>query len=203
MRCLTRRPSSLRGRVAPSTEIVRGDLLDPDSLEAAFDGVDASYYLVHSLGATGSFAEDERRCAEAFAAAARNADVERIVYLGGIARGDRLSEHLESRRAVGETLRASGVPTIEFRASIVIGEGSASFELIRTLVDALAAMVVPSGSTTGGSRSRSTTSSPTSSPRSSSSSAAASSSRSAAPTASPTARCCRSTRSCPRDGSRS
>jgi len=112
-------------------------------MSSALEGVAAAYYLVHSLGAAGSFAEEERTAARAFVAAARDCGVKRLVYLGGIAHGDDLSPHLESRRAVGEILRTSGIPTVELRASIVVGEGSASFELVRDLVERLPAVVAP------------------------------------------------------------
>jgi uncharacterized protein YbjT (DUF2867 family) len=107
------------------------------------DGVDAAYYLVHSLGAAGGFGDEERRAAETFASAARERGVARLIYLGGIVPEGELSPHLESRRAVGEILRESGVPTIELRASIVVGAGSASFELVRDLVGQLPVVVAP------------------------------------------------------------
>jgi uncharacterized protein YbjT (DUF2867 family) len=122
---------------------VVGDVTDGASLEAALAGCSAAYYLVHGLGETADLDEVERTGAGTFAAAAREARVERVVYLGGLARGDDLSSHLRTRREVGEILRAEGPLTIEFRASIVIGPGSASFELVRTLVDALPALVLP------------------------------------------------------------
>jgi len=144
LRCLTRRPGSLEGKVAARTEVARGDVADRESLAAALDGVRAAFYLVHSLDSEGGFSDRELHAAETFAAAARDAGVERIVYLGGLASdGDDLSDHLASRQAVGRVLRESGVPTIEFRASIVIGEGSASYELLRTVVEHLPAGVLP------------------------------------------------------------
>ena len=94
------------------------------------------YYLVHSMSSSRPFDEADRAAALAFADAARDAGVQKIVYLGGLGEGD-LSPHLASRQEVGRILRASGVPTIEFRASIVIGSGSASFEMIRALVEKL------------------------------------------------------------------
>jgi uncharacterized protein YbjT (DUF2867 family) len=112
-------------------------------MRTALEGVEAAYYLVHSLGAAGSFEDDERTAAQEFAAAARECGVGRLVYLGGIAHGDDLSPHLGSRREVGEILRGSGIPTVELRASIVVGDGSASFELIRDLVERLPAVVAP------------------------------------------------------------
>jgi len=144
VRCLARRPENLLGRVAATTEVVRGDVLDEASLAAALSGVDTAIYLVHAMGSAGSFVEQDRRGAESFGCAARAAGVERIVYLGGL--GDRdapLSEHLASRHEVGDVLRASGVPVIELRASIVIGSGSLSFEMIRALVERLPVMITP------------------------------------------------------------
>ncbi|MBA3444968.1 MAG: DUF2867 domain-containing protein [Gemmatimonadales bacterium] len=144
VRCMARRPSFLEARVGTTTEVVRGDVLDPESLRAALCDVHTAYYLVHSMATGPSYAEDDRRGAIAFAGAAREAGVRRIVYLGGLGDGERLSPHLESRQEVGSILRCSGVPTIEFRASIVIGSGSLSFEVIRALVEKLPVMVTPS-----------------------------------------------------------
>jgi uncharacterized protein YbjT (DUF2867 family) len=120
-----------------------GDVGDRAAMLAALDGVGAAYYLVHSLTTAGEFAADERRGAREFAAAARERGVERLVYLGGIVHDEDLSPHLRSRREVGEILRASGVPTIELRASIVVGAGSASFELVKTMVERLPTVVAP------------------------------------------------------------
>ncbi len=144
VRCLARRPEHLRARVGATTEIVRGDVLDPGSLAAALAGVDVAYYLVHSMGSAEAFEASDRRGAENFGAAARAAGVRRIVYLGGLGE-DRpdLSAHLRSRHEVGDVLRASGVPVIELRASIVIGSGSLSFEMVRALVERLPVMVTP------------------------------------------------------------
>jgi uncharacterized protein YbjT (DUF2867 family) len=124
-------------------DTVRADVLDLSSLAAALDGVGVAYYLVHALASGGGFATEEQTGARNFADAAAEAGVERIVYLGGLAHGDDLSEHLRTRQEVGEILRASDVLTIEFRASVVIGDGSASFDLIRGLVDYLPALVLP------------------------------------------------------------
>lgn len=144
IRCLDRNPASLAPRVAPSTEVLRGDLLDAASLAEPLTGVDIAYYLVHSMGAAGPFQELDRQAAENFATAAREAGVRRIVFLGGLGEeGPKLSAHLASRHEVGDILRASGVQTIEFRASVIIGSGSISFELVRNLVDKLPVLVVP------------------------------------------------------------
>ena len=144
VRCLARRPEFLQAQAGPQTELVRGDVLDAASLSAAFRDVAVAYYLVHSMGSTGDFEEQDRQAARNFAAAARQAGVRRIIYLGGLGEGvDALSPHLRSRHEVGNQLRASGVPVIEFRASIVIGSGSLSFELVRALVERLPVMVTP------------------------------------------------------------
>jgi uncharacterized protein YbjT (DUF2867 family) len=142
VRCLARRPEVLRARVRPGTEVVFGDCSKPDSLSGAMAGVDTAYYLVHSMGSVGSFEEKDRQAASSFAGAAREANVRRIIYLGGLGEGS-LSPHLRSRQEVGAALRASGVEVIEFRASIVIGSGSLSFEIIRALVERLPVMICP------------------------------------------------------------
>ncbi len=142
VRCLSRRPEYLAARVGAGTEVVRGDVSQPRTLRPALAGAETAYYLVHSMGSTGSFAEADRKAAAAFGRAALATGVRRIVYLGGLGEGD-LSEHLASRQEVGRILRESGVPTIEFRASIVIGSGSASFEMLRALVERLPVMVTP------------------------------------------------------------
>jgi uncharacterized protein YbjT (DUF2867 family) len=120
-----------------------GDVSDREAMRTALDGVGAAYYLVHSLGSGSSFEEEERTGAREFAAAARESGVERLIYLGGIVHTTDLSPHLRSRREVGEILRASGIPAIEFRASIVVGDGSASFEMIKTMVETLPTVVAP------------------------------------------------------------
>ena len=144
VRCLARHPEHLSPRVPAGVEVEPGDLLDAASLGAAMQGVKAAFYLVHSMGATGDFETQDRLAAENFAAAARAAGVRRIVYLGGLGEDEPdLSAHLRSRHEVGARLRAYGVPVIEFRASIIIGSGSLSFEMIRALVERLPVMVTP------------------------------------------------------------
>lgn len=144
VRCITRRPEFLQGRVAPGTELVAGDVLDHASLKRALAGVHAAYYLVHSMGTSRGFEETDREAAALFGAAARAEGVRRIIYLGGLGdASDRLSAHLRSRHEVGAILRQSGVPVVEFRASIVIGSGSLSFEMIRALVERLPVMITP------------------------------------------------------------
>jgi len=141
VRCLVRRPGELRGRAGELIEIVGGDVFDPDSLRAALDAVDTAYYLVHSIGGD-DFEERDRRGARNFASAAKDAGVRRVIYLGGLAHGDDLSPHLASRQEVGRILREA-LPTTEMRASIVIGSGSLSFDIVRALVDRLPVMITP------------------------------------------------------------
>lgn len=143
VRCLARHPESLRERVADSTEVAQGDVLDAASLPAAMEGVHVAYYLVHGMASTKSFEEEDRKAAESFAAAARAAKVSRIIYLGGLGSGEHLSAHLRSRQEVGRIFRESGVLTIEFRTSIIVGSGSVSFEIVRALVEKLPVMTTP------------------------------------------------------------
>jgi len=134
-----KQPSALEG-----VEWRTCDLLEPNTLDAAFAGVRVAYYLVHSMGSGGSdFGALERQAALAFAQAAARADVKRIVYLGGPAPPGAPSEHLRSRLAVGEILRSGTVPAIELRASMVIGRGSASWQIVRDLAVRLPVMVLP------------------------------------------------------------
>jgi uncharacterized protein YbjT (DUF2867 family) len=142
VRCLSRRPELVRPHVSATTEVVAGDVLRPETIAPALEGVDTVYYLVHSMSSSRPFDEADRVAATAFAHAALEAGVKKIIYLGGLGTGA-LSEHLASRQEVGRILRESGVPTIEFRASIVIGSGSASFEMIRALVEKLPVMITP------------------------------------------------------------
>lgn len=143
VRALARHPENVHLPEGSRTEVAAGDLLDAPSLARAFEGIETAYYLVHSMADSQRFQQRDRQAALNFAAAARSAGVKRIIYLGGLGRGDDLSPHLASRQEVGEILRLSGVPTLEFRASVVIGSGSLSFEMIRGLVDKLPLMVTP------------------------------------------------------------
>ena len=143
VRCMARRPEFLRPRVGLRTEVAHGDVLHPESLNAALEGVATAFYLIHSMASRGDFEEQDRRGAASFAAVAKRAGVRRIIYLGGLGEEGQLSNHLESRHEVGRILRESGVPTIEFRASIIIGSGSLSFEMIRSLVGKLPVMTTP------------------------------------------------------------
>ena len=143
VRCLARQPQSIRSKAA-DTEVVAGDVLDRRSLSPAFKGIDTAYYLVHSMATSGDFENEDRLAARNFAEAAREAGVQRIIYLGGLGdNSESLSSHLRSRHEVGEVLRESGAVVIELRASIVIGSGSLSFEMIRALTERLPVMIAP------------------------------------------------------------
>jgi uncharacterized protein YbjT (DUF2867 family) len=144
VRCLARNPEVLAARHGPDLDVVCGDVLDPRTLPAAMADVHAAYYLVHSMGSRGDFAEQDVRAARNFGLAAREAGVGRIVYLGGLgSAGDDLSAHLRSRQQTGQALAEGGVPVVELRASVVLGSGSASFEMIRALVERLPVMICP------------------------------------------------------------
>jgi uncharacterized protein YbjT (DUF2867 family) len=150
LRCLARDPEKMRPRVRPSTEVVRGDVLDRPTLDEALQGVHTAYYLVHLMSGSKDFEREDRQAATNFAKAAKQAGVRRIVYLGGL--GDDtdpgLSPHLRSRHEVGEILRDSGVEAVEFRASMVVGAGSGSFQLMKSLTDRLPVMLCPRWLTT-------------------------------------------------------
>jgi uncharacterized protein YbjT (DUF2867 family) len=145
LRCLARSPDKVRSVVKETTEIVQGNVLDPASLDQALQGVHTAYYLVHLMSGSKDFEKEDRQAALNFAGAAKKARVRRIIYLGGL--GDDadpdLSPHLRSRHEVGKILRESGVETIEFRASLVIGTGSLSFDLVKSLTDRLPVMICP------------------------------------------------------------
>jgi uncharacterized protein YbjT (DUF2867 family) len=142
VRALARRPDDLRGRVPSGVEVVAGDVLEPNDLRSAFEGVDTAYYLIHAMASRRDFEIEERSGAENFARAAQGAGVRRIIFLGGLG-SEGLSPHLSSRHEVGRILRNSGVPTLELRASIILGSGSLSFELVRALVERLPVLIVP------------------------------------------------------------
>jgi len=145
VRCLVRDAGRLRGRSwADRVETVEGDVLLPDTLLPAMAGVEAAYYLIHSMSDTSEFHRRDLQAARNFGSAAREADVSRIIYLGGL--GDPaadLSEHLRSRQETGEALREAGVPVTAFRAAVIVGSGSVSFEMIRYLTERLPVMVCP------------------------------------------------------------
>jgi uncharacterized protein YbjT (DUF2867 family) len=150
LRCLARNPDKLRSHAASSTEIVQGDVLDPSSLNAALQGVEIAYYLVHLMAASTDFEREDRQAAANFVEGAKKAGVRRIIYLGGLGddSGGNLSPHLRSRHEVGKILRESGTECIELRASLVIGAGSLSFDLVRSLTDRLPVMICPRWLTT-------------------------------------------------------
>jgi uncharacterized protein YbjT (DUF2867 family) len=149
LRCLARDPERMRARVLPSTVVVRGDVLDRPSLDLALRGVHTAYYLVHLMSNAKDFEREDRQAASHFAAAAKQAGVRRLIYLGGLGDDDpKLSPHLRSRHEVGKIFRDSGVETVEFRASMVIGAGSLSFELMKSLTDRLPVMLCPRWLTT-------------------------------------------------------
>jgi len=145
VRVLVRDPARLAGRDwAGQVEACRGDVLEDASLAPALAGVAAAYYLVHSMDGQPDFVARDRQAADLFGAAARRAGVGRIVYLGGL--GDAqtgLSEHLASRQGTGLALGTAGVPVTEFRAAVIVGSGSLSFEMVRYLTERLPFMVCP------------------------------------------------------------
>ena len=144
VRCMTRNPDNLIGSLEADTEVVYGDAFDLESLNEALQGIHTAYYLVHSMGSCEDFEMADRRAAEYFAAACTQQGVKRIVYLGGLGNPDhKLSKHLRSRQEIGNILRTSSAAVIEFRASIIIGSGSLSFEMIRALVERLPVMICP------------------------------------------------------------
>ena len=145
VRCLVRDPSRAADLDRIGCEVVKGDVLEPDTLGPALDGIETAYYLVHSMGRGGDadFAARDRAAASNFAAAAKAAGVGRLVYLGGL--GDPGSEHLRSRHHTAEILGESGIPLTYFRAAAVIGAGSESFRVVYYLVKRLPAMVTPRG----------------------------------------------------------
>jgi uncharacterized protein YbjT (DUF2867 family) len=145
VRCLVREPARLQGRAwLPQVEVFWGDVLQPQSLPEAMQGVYEVYYLVHGMGGGNDFSERDLRAARNCAAAAKAAGVQRILYLGGL--GDpqaNLSPHLRSRQETGAALREAGVPVTEFRAAVIVGSGSISFEMIRYLTERLPVMICP------------------------------------------------------------
>ncbi|MDE2862561.1 MAG: NAD(P)H-binding protein, partial [Chloroflexota bacterium] len=125
-------------------EIVVGDAADGDDLTSALTGVDTAYYLIHSMSSGAGFGDLDMRMASTFGRTAGALGVRRLIYLGGLGDpGSDLSPHLRSRQQTGQALRAGGVPVTEFRAAIIIGAGSVSFEMIRNLVERLPVMICP------------------------------------------------------------
>ncbi|MDP9106555.1 MAG: SDR family oxidoreductase [Candidatus Eremiobacteraeota bacterium] len=149
VRCFARDAARLTDRF-PGVEVAAGDVFDRESLIAAMQGCDVAYYLIHSMSdARRDFTRRDREAATIFGEAARTAGIERIVYLGGLGEdGTRLSQHLRSRHEVGALLGAAGVPVTEFRAAIIVGSGSVSFEMVRYLTERLPVMIAPKWVTT-------------------------------------------------------
>ncbi len=148
VRCLVRSPEKLDGRRwrdHPLLEVIQGDVSDDSSLDEACADCEAAYYLIHSMESAGSsYAERDRELAQSFSNGAKRSGIKHIVYLGGLGEmGPGLSEHLRSRREVEMVLRENGMPVTGFRAAMIIGSGSASFETLRYLVDRLPVMVTP------------------------------------------------------------
>lgn len=145
VRCLARDPTRLQGRPwLAQVEVAAGDCLRAETLPAAMQGIEVAFYLVHSMAGGHNFEQRDVLAARNFASAARAAGVQRIVYLGGLGDPDTvLSEHLRSRQETGAVLRESGVPVTEFRASVIVGSGSLSFEIIRYLTERLPVMICP------------------------------------------------------------
>jgi uncharacterized protein YbjT (DUF2867 family) len=129
---------------AGEVDVVKADALDPDSLNQALEGISCAYYLIHSMAAGKGFEQRDLEAAKNFANAASGASVQRIIYLGGLGENDStLSSHLRSRQEVGNVLASSGVPVTEFRAGIIVGAGSLSFEMIRYLTERVPLMICP------------------------------------------------------------
>ena len=144
VRVLVRHPERLRDLPwHEAVEVAVGDAADPEALARALEGIDVAYYLIHAIGTGPDFDRTEQALARTFAGAARDAEVGRIVYLGGLAHDDNLSEHLRSRAEVGDILLASGVPTAALGAATIIGSGSLSFEMMRYLTERLPVMITP------------------------------------------------------------
>ncbi len=144
VRVMARFPDRLRDLPwYEKVEVIQADALDPISMRAALKDIDVAYYLLHAINQGQNFGNIEKAMANIFADCASQEKVKRIIYLGGIIPQQKLSEHLSSRAETGEILRNSGVPTIELRAGVVLGSGSASFEMLRYLTERLPIMVTP------------------------------------------------------------
>ncbi len=148
MRCIARSPEKAKDLEQAGCEVVKADVLEPESLGPAMEGVGIAYYLVHSMGrgATEDFAETDRRAATNFAIAAKEAGVKRIIYMGGLGEGK--SKHLRSRQETAEALASTGLPMTYLRAAVVLGGGSESFRTVYYLVKRLPLMVTPRWTTT-------------------------------------------------------
>ena len=143
--CMVRDVSRVSPYVAENTRVLQADVLRPETLDSVMHDIDVAYYLIHSMsGEASGFEERDRRAAQNFATAARNAGVRRVIYLGGLTSDNSpVSEHLRSRQETGAVLREFGPPLTEFRAGIIVGNGSMSFEMIRCLSERLPVMICP------------------------------------------------------------
>ena len=144
IRCLARNPDRIKKIKNTSIEVCQGDLLSYDSLREIFKGIDVSFYLVHSMDSKNDFERLECEAAKNFAQAAVENKIKRIIYLGalGSEKEGALSPHLQSRKKVGNILRDSGIQVIEFQASIILGAGSLSYEMIKALSEKLLVMII-------------------------------------------------------------
>jgi uncharacterized protein YbjT (DUF2867 family) len=145
VRCLVRDPNRLQGRPwLDQVEVVQGNVLQPDTLPDVMQQVGAAYYLIHSMSDSADFHDRDMRAARNFGQAASAAGVKRIIYLGGLGDPEAdLSQHLRSRQQTGQALREGGVPVTEFRAGVIVGSGSVSFEMIRYLTERIPVMICP------------------------------------------------------------
>jgi uncharacterized protein YbjT (DUF2867 family) len=145
VRCLVRDPARLQGRPwGKAVEVRQGDVLQPETLPQALEGVSAAYYMIHSMKSSADFHRRDLNAARNFAGAAQKAGVQRLIYLGGLVDPhSKLSEHLHSRQETGAVLREAGVPVTEFRAAAIIGSGSLSFEMVRYLTERVPIMICP------------------------------------------------------------
>jgi uncharacterized protein YbjT (DUF2867 family) len=143
VRCLVRDLGRFDAAAFGEVEVAQGDALDPSSLDSALTNCEAAFYLIHSMASEGNFAAKDRAAATNFGQSAARVGVRRLVYLGGLGAGGDLSEHLRSRQETGDVLRASGVALTEFRAGMIVGSGSASFEMVRALTERLPVMIAP------------------------------------------------------------
>lgn len=143
VRAASRKAQALKTRHWKNVELIDADALQPKTLKQALQNVDTAYYLVHSMAAGKNFSRLDLEAAANFAAAAESAGVRRIIYLGGLVPEDADSEHIVSRRETGDILRRGKVPVTEVRAGIIVGTGSAAFEVMRDLVFHLPAMITP------------------------------------------------------------
>jgi uncharacterized protein YbjT (DUF2867 family) len=145
IRCLARNRERINKIKNTSVEVFQGDLLSYDSFRESFKGIDVAYYLVHSMDSKNDFERMESEAARNFTQAAVENNIKRIIYLGalGSEKEGTLSHHLQSRKKVGKILRESGIPVIEFQASIILGAGSLSYEMIKALSEKLLVMIMP------------------------------------------------------------